>query len=156
MDAEGHFFINLEKNSWNFLFKIELHKDDTHILKKIAQTLGIGTVTTEVKNRNSAYFSVTNFQEIVTVLIPIFQKFPLQTSKYFDFMCFYEAALLKVALINKNRKLKSKTDVIVRLLLVTEAEMNKIRKLKTSMNSKRLSLNIKEEDYLSKNISINK
>jgi hypothetical protein len=73
-----------------------LHIDDIEILHKISQMLGIGkvytyTYTAGVKNRNSAMFIVWNIKEIVEVLIPIFQEFPLQTSKYFDFIAFSEA-----------------------------------------------------------------
>lgn len=93
VDAEGTFIISM--HSVTLLFKIELHRDDIEILHKIAQTLGIGKVALS-KTRNSAYFYVGNINEIVTVLNPIFQEFSLQTSKHLDYMCFYEAALLKI------------------------------------------------------------
>lgn len=83
-----------------FKFSIELHIDDVEVLHKIAQTLGIGRVL-ENKNSKTALYFVAKFEDITSVLIPIFQEFPLQTSKYWDFSCFLEAASIKSKLDKK-------------------------------------------------------
>lgn len=90
-DGEGSFSIKPDTRgtslSIGFKFSIELHVDDIEILHKIAQTLGVGSVNL-VKTRDSAIFSVYKLDDIVRVIIPIFQEFPLQTTKYLDFTSF--------------------------------------------------------------------
>lgn len=142
-DAEGSFYIYNNK-SWtaaSLRFSIELHADDIEILDKIAQTLGVGRVVKDRK-RNSAVFYVVNFDDIIRVIIPLFQEFPLQTSKYLDFTCFSKAALIKSESPEGIRKI-SKTDLF------------EIKKLKETMNSKRLIIDKEQEEFLSNKVSIN-
>jgi hypothetical protein len=96
-DAEGTFSI-VPFHNWknvSLKFSIEVHKDDVEILHKIADNLGIGKVTFSKINQ-SAVFSVYAFNDITLVLIPIFQEFPLQTTKHLDFTSFLEASLIKL------------------------------------------------------------
>ena len=126
-----------------FRFHIELHVDDINILHKIAETLGVGKVKL-VKTRNSAEFSVSVFEDIVRVILPIFQEFPLQTTKYLDFTSFSEAVQIKLrSQSSGSRKIISKTDLI------------KIKNLKTNMNSGRLIINKEQLKDLENKVSIN-
>lgn len=146
-DAEGTFSIVPLQNwkSVNLRFSIEVHIDDLEILQKIADNLGIGKITLS-KTNQSAVFSVNAFNDITSILIPIFQEFPLQTTKYLDFTCFLEASLIKldmrkVGLKNNESKL---------------AGFLKLKKLKESMNSRRLFISEEEEENLNQKVSINK
>jgi len=142
-DAEGFFYIYNNK-TWtaaSLRFSIELHADDIGILYKIAQTLGVGRVVKD-KKRNSAVFYVVNINDIIRLIIPIFQEFPLQTTKYLDFTCFSKAALIKSKSPGGVSKI-SKTDLM------------EIKKIKETMNSKRLTIDKKQEDFLSNKVSIN-
>jgi len=142
-DAEGSFSIYV-KNSAYLKFSIELHIDDIGILNKIAQTLDIGRVT-KINHRNSAIFYVINLEDITRVIIPIFQEFPLQTSKYLDFTCLLQAA-----------QIISKSSVGVRGgKKISATDLTKIEKLKGTMNSKRQVLDKKQEYSLKDKISIN-
>ena len=88
VDGEGCFSIH-PNSTWtavSFSFNINLHLDDIEILHKIANTLGIGKVKL-VNNRYSAVFIVNDLNEIIKVILPIFEEFPLQTSKNLDFIC---------------------------------------------------------------------
>jgi len=71
------------------LFVIELHKDDVEILNKICKTLDIGSVRIY---DNYARFTVSKFEEIVNIIIPIFKEFPLQTTKHLDFTCCFTSS----------------------------------------------------------------
>jgi len=142
-DAEGTFYIYNNK-SWtaaSLRFSIELHSDDIGILYKIAQTLGVGRVVKD-KIRNSAVFYVVNFNDIIRVIKPLFEEFPLQTSKYLDFICFSKAAQIK----SKSPEGVSK---------ISNTDLMEIKKLKESMNSKRLTIDKRQEDFLSNKVSIN-
>jgi len=93
-DAEGCFLINrfLKKNklsisSFAFMFKITLHKDDEKVLRFIKDRLRIGGVRLY---KDECIFTITNQKEIA-ILISIFDKFNLNTSKYLDYLDFKEA-----------------------------------------------------------------
>lgn len=144
-DAEGSFAISSQQN-WKYVslrFVIEVHLDDVEVLHKIAQTLGIGRVL-ENKNSKTALYFVTKFEDIISVLIPIFQEFPLQTSKYLDFSCFLEAATIK----SNNTKNNGSAQL-------SNIDLIKLKKLKESMNSKRI-ISAKEDKILRNKVSINK
>jgi len=123
-----------------------LHVDDIEILHKIAKTLGVGEVKRDKYHRgNSALFSVNRIGDILGVILPVFQKFPLQTTKYLDYTCFYEAIQIKLNSVNLgSRKKISPTDLI------------RIKRLKTSMNSGRLTIDKEQLVKLKNKVSINK
>ena len=129
-DAEGCFYFILNNvNHLKFSFIIELHKDDVKILDKICKILGIGKV---IIYGNSARFYVSNPEDLLKVIIPIFKEFPLQTTKYLDFVCFEQA-------IN----IRSKTGFKGSL---SQQDKNTIIKLKESMNSNRFEINAEQAE----------
>jgi hypothetical protein len=82
-DAEGCFLIQTKnKSEVQFCFKITLHIDDSAVLFLIKDKLGIGVVS--IKG-NTCTFSIYSFQNIVDVLVPIFDKYPLITHKQLDY-----------------------------------------------------------------------
>ena len=96
-DAEGCFIINpfykknkLSISSFVFMFKITLHKDDEKILRIIKDRLRIGGVRIY---KDECIFTVTKEKDIA-ILISIFDKFNLNTSKYLDYLDFKEAFFL--------------------------------------------------------------
>jgi hypothetical protein len=92
--------------------------------------------------RNSAIFYVVNLHDIIRVIIPIFQEFPLQTSKHLDFTFFSKVALIKSKYLEGTTK-------------ISQTELIAIKNLKETMNSKRLTINKKQEDNLRDKVSIN-
>ncbi len=92
-DAEGNFIINPLKNTkldvskFAFMFKITLHKDDSEILIYIKDKLGVGGVR---YYKDECIFNVTN-KEGIALLITIFDKYNLNTTKHLDFLDFKEA-----------------------------------------------------------------
>jgi len=147
-DAEGFFYISLDtrRTSLNigFKFSIELHLDDIEVLHKIAQTLGVGGVKL-VKNRNSAVFSVYKFEDFVRVILPIFQEFPLQTTKGLDFTSFSEAVQIKLNTESEGSRKR-----------ISDSDLIKIQNLKANMNSARITIDKKQIADLTNKISINK
>lgn len=140
VDGEGSFSI-VPNKTWSFVrfaFNIELHVDDIEILHKIAKILGVGIV--KRVGKNSARFSVFAINDIVTVILPIFLNFPLQTTKALDFACFSEAIQIKLNSISKK---------------LSETDLTKIKDLKAGMNSGRVTIDKEELDILTKRVSIN-
>jgi len=115
--------------------------DDVEVLHKIAKILGVGVVKIN-KNRNSAVFYVSKFNDIVRVILPIFQEFPLQTTKHLDFISFSEAVRIKLNLKGTKKRI-SKPDLI------------KIKNLKANMNSGRLTIDKEQLEFLTKRVFIN-
>lgn len=123
-------------------FAIVLHVDDVEVLYLLAKVLGVGTVWID-HNQKKARFSVTRLEDIISVLIPIFRKFPLQTTKYLDFLCFEEAA----SILYSNR---------LNNIGLSSLDLEKLIKLKQSMNSKRLHISEEELKLLTEKVSITK
>src|SRR2546423_5427085 len=91
-DGEANFTVYLRKDKSagiNFAFKIELHVNDMNVLNLIKERLGCGTVTIS-QTRDSARFAIAGTNDLINVLIPIFEKFSLNTTKYLDYLVFKE------------------------------------------------------------------
>lgn len=125
-DAEGNFIINrlLNKDkltiaSFSFMFKISLHKDDEKVLRYINDVLGVGGVRLY---KNECIFNVTDIKGI-TLLISIFDKYNLNTTKYLDYLDFKEAFIFYT---NRDKDLNP------------EAVKDKVLELKNKMNTNRV------------------
>lgn len=116
-DAEGCFLVVKIGNNFAFRFLIKLHVDDVNALNYIRNSLGgIGNVTTE---GSVAYYKVTSQKEI-KLIIEIFTKYPLNSSKHLDFIAFRRAYELYISSNSKTQELAEEIVMI-----------------KDSMNSKR-------------------
>lgn len=62
-----------------------------HYVKKI---IGVGSVSVSQDKSNTAEYRVRNIQHIIQYILPIFDSFPLLTSKYFSYSKFREAILI--------------------------------------------------------------
>ena len=103
-----------------------MHKDDVNVLEYIKDTLGIGKVNV---NNNKCVFTITNTEGIYQ-LISIFDPFPLNSSKYLDFVNFKKAFELY---LEKDNSL-SKKELADRII-----------ELKNSMNTKRTNTILPKE-----------
>lgn len=130
-DAESNFLIGLDNRGkytrFNFRFTIGLHIDDKSLLEYIKIELGCGRI--EINKENTvAYFIVADTNEINSVLIPIFENFPLNTTKYLDYLSFKEALLIN-SIHTSNLEIRSNN-------------IKKILELKNNMNKNRTKLNL--------------
>ena len=101
-DGEGSFYI-IKKNSKNifeFNFQICLHIDDTKMLEFIQKTLGFGKVRS---SGNTVRFTVNTFKDIEKIL-DIFTKYPLNSTKFLNFLDFKKAFELYKSSRFKNEK----------------------------------------------------
>lgn len=76
----------------NFSFTIALHVDDLAILQFIKDKLGIGNIAVKGSG-DVCVFTVTN-KEGLYMLLSIFDKYNLNTTKYLDYLDFRKAFLL--------------------------------------------------------------
>ena len=133
-DAEGNFIINRHlgkdkkttsdrrsslRDSFTFMFKIALHKDDEMVLRHINNKLGVGGVRLY---KDECIFNVAD-KKGVALLIDIFDKYNLNTTKFLDYLDFKEAFLFY---INRSKNLNP------------ELVNSNILELKNKMNTNRI------------------
>lgn len=93
-EAESNFLIRIRRNEkkevsgFEFIFRIALHKDDKKVIEYIKDVLGSGRLNTE---RSTLVFTISKLSDIETILIPLFDEFPLNTTKYLDYLNFKKA-----------------------------------------------------------------
>ena len=132
-EAESMFFIS---TTGALSFRIKIHYDDRQTLEYIQKLLSelanrdIGIIV-DSKNQHESYYMVAKFQDILEILIPIFSRYYLTTSKFLDFQDFKAAAEIRKPSFLEKRKLNTE-------------ELNKILKRKSGMNSQRLQFNIND------------
>ena len=134
-DGESNFTIVFQKDSngdisgASFRFTIELHIDDINALNYVKSKLNLGNEIAVYGN--SCKFTVIHRKDI-NMLISIFDKYNLNTTKYLDYLDFKKAFHLYRAYV-ENKSLNKRT-VIDQLL-----------KLKNGMNKNRINFNFPED-----------
>lgn len=137
-DAEGHFIISTNSKGYvTFRFIIRLHVDDLYVLQKINNNLNIGVVRVE---GNSSVFVVTDLNSIRDVLLPIFDKYPLLTTKTLDLSDFKKA--IEIKLNSPTPKLNN-------------TDLTNISTIKNGMNLGRTKISANEYNTIIKNVNIN-
>ena len=134
-DGESNFTIVFQKDSngdisgASFRFIIELHIDDINALKYIKSKLNLGNEIAVYGN--SCKFTVIHRKDI-NILISIFDKYNLNTTKYLDYLDFKKAFHLYCACVENNNL--NKRTVIDQLF-----------KLKNGMNKNRINFNFPKD-----------
>jgi len=94
-DGDGTFhFSKTKQGIWSFTFKIGQSNYNLRLLYYIKSMIGIGSVSVHNSKDNTAEFRIRNIQHIIEYIIPIFDTFPLLTSKYFHYKLFRDAILI--------------------------------------------------------------
>ena len=123
--AEGCFYISIGKSNNKIGYAVSLwliltqHIRYTFLFEVIKEYLGCGNLIVETKN-SAVRYRVSKFTDNLNIIIPFFEKYPLQGIKVKDFIDFCKAAYL----------VKSKEH------LTTEG-VEKIKTLRSGMNTGR-------------------
>jgi LAGLIDADG endonuclease len=127
-DAESSFLINIKNNrEAHFIFQITLHIDDVITLYTIRDKLGIGVVSI---SGSTCSYRIHSFKIIVSILLPIFNKYSLLTHKQLDYKDWKKAILIKKENQKENKSL-------------SEESLKNIIDIKNNMNTLRNNY----EDY---------
>jgi len=113
-DGDGNFSITHQGDKWGLSYKLAQSSYNFIVLYFIKKQLGVGSVT---KDGTKGQFFIRDRIKIETVLLPIFDKYPLLTSKSFDYMKF------RKALYVLNDKSLTKQDRNVKLLYLKSYEL---------------------------------
>lgn len=100
-DAEGSFVVTILKNptyktGWNVQARIQIkmHEKDRDLIQSIQDFFGgIGYVSKPNK-RAMVEFRVSTLNDIINIIIPHFDNYPLMTKKSSDYILFKQIALL--------------------------------------------------------------
>ena len=84
-DAAGAFLIEKHNENWFLVLKYTLPAYNTRLLYFIKQRLGIGIVKEEAKTKTCAYI-IRDRKKLNDIIFPIFERYPLLTPKYFDYL----------------------------------------------------------------------
>ena len=110
-DGDGTFSFGLtKKNNWYINFKVSQSSYNLRLLYFIKSNLGVGKVY--VSKDNMAEYSLKNVNNIINYIIPIFDQYPLLTSKYFNYNLFRQAAFI---LIDKSLSSLQKHNLLTEL-----------------------------------------
>lgn len=94
-DGDGTFhFSKTKKGIWSFTFKIGQSNYNLRLLYYIKSMLKTGSVSVPKSKDNTAEFRIRNIQHIIKYIFPVFDTFPLLTSKYFHYKRFREAIII--------------------------------------------------------------
>jgi len=94
MGKEIYTYVGINSNNvTRFNFSIKLHIDDIGALEFIKSRLNCGNVYASDK---AATFYIGNIKEVSSILIPLFEKFPLNGAKYLDYLAFKESVSINL------------------------------------------------------------
>ena len=114
-DGDGNFSINNQGNKWGLSFKLAQSRYNLRVLNYIKKELGVGSIT---KDGTKAQYFIRDKKHIESIIIPIFDKYPLLSTKYFDYV------KLKKALAVLNNVNISKDDRNLKLLEIKNSRAN--------------------------------
>ena len=89
VDGDGSFSFLKSNNKWTLNFKIGQSVYNIRLLYHVKSIIGVGKVSI---SNNDAEFRIRKLDHIIKYVIPIFDKYPLLTSKYYDYNIFKQAA----------------------------------------------------------------
>jgi Cytochrome C and Quinol oxidase polypeptide I/LAGLIDADG endonuclease len=89
-DGDGSFSIYRQGDKWNLIFKISQNTYNLRLLYYIKKELGVGSVNIE-SNKPMASYRIRDLKTIGSVIIPIFDRYTLLTTKYFNYIKFKQA-----------------------------------------------------------------
>jgi len=100
-DAESSFVITILKNSryktgWNVQARVQIkmHEKDRALIQSIQDFFGgIGYVS-KVNNTSTVEFRISSLKDLVDVILPHFDNYPLITKKRSDYLLFKQIVLL--------------------------------------------------------------
>lgn len=101
-DGDGNFSITNQGDKWGLSFKLAQSRYNLRVLNYVKKELGVGSIT---KDGTKGQYFIRDRKLIYSIIIPIFDKYPLLTSKYFDYVKFKKAlAILNDVNLSKQDK----------------------------------------------------
>jgi LAGLIDADG endonuclease len=95
IEGDGWFLISKKGKYLMYEFGIELSIRDVQLIYKIKEMLGVGTVFFRNKEKwsNTVILRVINKSDLCSIVLPIFDKYPLLSNKQYDYLRFKHTIL---------------------------------------------------------------
>lgn len=100
-DAESSFVVTILKNSryktgWNVQARVQIkmHEKDRVLIQSIPKFFRARGYVSKLNNTSTVEFRVSTLKDLVDVILPYFDKYPLITKKHSDYLLFKEIVLL--------------------------------------------------------------
>lgn len=87
VEGDGWFSITKNGKYCKYEFGIELHERDIQMLYKIKKALGVGTISLK-KDQNKVSFRIRKKPHLKEVILPIFDKYPMISTKHLKYLRF--------------------------------------------------------------------
>lgn len=114
-DGDGTFSIAYQNQKWSLAFKLSQNEYNMRLLYFIKSQLGVGNINKEAKT-NMVNYRIRDRKKLSEVIFPIFDKYPLLTSKYFNYMKFKEAySILENTILTKAQKDKLMFNLLLKV-----------------------------------------
>ena len=103
-DGEGCFYVEIRAPNGTHNSRVEMHffiklrEDDKSLLEKVQQFFQCGAIYYQkeyrVNQRNCYRFGITAQKDLHEKIIPFFDKYPLQSKKYNNYLLFRQIGLM--------------------------------------------------------------
>lgn len=120
-DGDGTFSISNQNGSWSLTFGIVQSCYNIRLLVFIKNYLNFGDINID-KNSNMAMFRVRDRKLLLNYIIPIFDFYPLLTTKYY----YYDRFKKILHILDNNNLSKSEKDTLISSLLLLKPDDNYI------------------------------
>jgi LAGLIDADG DNA endonuclease family protein len=117
-DGDGSFSILRQNDKWTLTFKISQNTYNLRALYYIKKQLGVGSVYVE-SNRDLGHFRIRDRKVLANTIFPIFDQYPLLTTKYFNYDKFKQAYFILEA---SNLTKMEKNHLLENLVLTKSTE----------------------------------
>lgn len=108
-DGDGSFSVLKFKDSYRLEFEINQSLYNLRVLHRIKSFLGYGSIT-RTESKRSARLCISDKEGLANVIFPIFDKYPLLTSKEFSYIKFKKAYTIlennNLTALEKNNQIK--------------------------------------------------
>nr|WBU10750.1 LAGLIDADG homing endonuclease [Malassezia caprae] len=93
VDGHGCFYFGrTKKDNWTFCFKVSQSKYNLRLLYFIKSGLKVGSIN--ISENGCAEYCIRNTDHILKVILPIFNKYPLLTSKQYSYEKFRDSLVI--------------------------------------------------------------
>ena len=95
-DSEGNFSVNYNNKTkkCSFSFKVTQNINSAVILYYLKEFFKVGNINIDNKKTNGYKYVVSNRKDLINVIFPHFEKYPLEGSKHLDFLDLKKCVLL--------------------------------------------------------------
>lgn len=99
IEGDGWFSVTKNGKYIKYEFGIEMDIRDIQLLYKIKEILGVGTIDIRERNqRKMCLYRIRNKSHLKSIVLPIFDKYPMFSNKQYDYLMFKKLLLNEVNL----------------------------------------------------------